>query len=52
VLINDLREHQIARGVPPAEAYRLTMYVLAAVLAFGFVCNGLIRPARTWGGAR
>jgi MFS family permease len=52
VLINYLREHQIARGVPPGEAYTLTMYVLAGVLAVGFVCNGLIRPALTGGGTR
>jgi MFS family permease len=52
VLINYLREHQIARGVAPAEAYTLTMYVLACVLVAGFACNALIRPVRSGGGKR
>jgi MFS family permease len=52
VLINYLREHQIARGVAPAEAYTLTMYVLAGVLVLGFLCNGLIRPVRAEGEKR
>jgi MFS family permease len=49
VLINYLREHQIARGVAPAEAYTLTMYVLACVLVAGLACNALIRPTRGGG---
>ena len=44
VLINYLREYQIDRGVAPADAYNATMFILAAVLALGFVCNWLIRP--------
>ena len=44
VLINYLREYQIGRGVAPADAYNVTLLILAGVLALGFVCNGLIKP--------
>jgi MFS family permease len=44
VLVNYIREFQIDRGVAPADAYTSTMYVLAAFLALGFVCNLAVRP--------
>ncbi|MFN8058307.1 MAG: OFA family MFS transporter [Vicinamibacterales bacterium] len=44
VLVNYLREFQIARGVPNAAAYDGTMYILAALLGLGFVCNWAITP--------
>lgn len=44
VLVNYLRAWQIERGVPPAQAYTVTMYVMAALLALGWLCNRLIRP--------
>ncbi len=44
VLVNYVREYQIEHGVPRAEAYSVTMYVLAGLLAVGFVCNLLIQP--------
>jgi MFS family permease len=44
VLINYLREYQLERGVPPAEVYDVTMFILAGALVLGFVCNWLIRP--------
>jgi len=44
VLVNYLREYQIDRGVPAAQAYNFTMYVLAALLVVGFLCNLAIRP--------
>jgi len=43
-LINYIRDYQLDRGVPKAQAYSLTMYILAALLALGFVCNLLIKP--------
>ena len=46
VLINYLRAYQIGRGVPPADAYDLTLFILAGALVLGFVCNSLIRPRR------
>ena len=44
VVVNYIREFQLARGVPPDEAYDITMYILAAMLLGGLVCNLLIRP--------
>ncbi|MBV8217318.1 MAG: hypothetical protein JO325_02550, partial [Solirubrobacterales bacterium] len=35
---------QLDHGVPRAQVYSVTMYVLAGLLALGFVCNLLIRP--------
>ena len=44
VLVNYLRAWQIERGVAPAQAYTVTMYVMAALLAAGWLCNQMIRP--------
>ena len=44
VLVNYVREYQLDHGVPRAQAYSVTMYVLAGLLAVGFVCNLLIKP--------
>jgi MFS family permease len=44
VLVNYLREYQIAHGVPAAEAYNTTMYVLAGLLAIGCAANFAVRP--------
>ena len=44
VLVNYIREFQIARGVAPAQAYTVTMYVLAGLLIVGFFCNLPIVP--------
>jgi MFS family permease len=43
VLVNYLREYQIGRGVPKAQAYHFTMYVMAALLVVGFFCNLSVR---------
>jgi MFS family permease len=45
VLVNEIRDYQIRHGVPPADAYTLTMYLIAGSLVVGFVCNWLVRPA-------
>jgi MFS family permease len=42
VLVNYIREYQLAHGVPRAQAYSITMYVLAGLLAIGFLCNWAI----------
>jgi len=39
VLVNYLREYQIGRGTPKAEAYSVTMYVMACLLAVGLLCT-------------
>jgi hypothetical protein len=44
VLVNYIRDYQIEHGSPHAEAYSFTMYVLAGLLAVGFVCNLMIQP--------
>jgi MFS family permease len=44
VLVNYIREHQIAQGVAKADAYNVTMYIMAALLVLGFICNLLIHP--------
>ena len=46
VLVNYVRETQIAAGVPRANAYDRTMYILAALLLGGLLCNLMIRPVR------
>ena len=43
VLVNYIREYQLAHGVARAEAYTITMYVLAGLLVLGFVCNALVK---------
>ena len=44
VLVNYIREYNVAHGVPPAQAYNVTMYVMAGLLVVGFVCNLFVRP--------
>ncbi len=43
VLVNYIRQYNVEHGVPKADAYNNTMYLMAALLAVGFVCNLLIR---------
>jgi MFS family permease len=52
VLVNYIREAQINSGVPKKEAYTVVMYLMAALLIVGFVCNVLVpRTARSAAGA-
>ena len=44
VIVNYIREYQISHGVPPYQAYNVTMYVLAGLLLGGLICNMLVRP--------
>ncbi|MFI3185182.1 MAG: OFA family MFS transporter [Methylococcaceae bacterium] len=44
VLVNYLREYQIEQGVAKADAYNVTMYIMAGLLSLGFFCNLMIRP--------
>jgi MFS family permease len=44
VLVNYIREYQIAHGVAKADAYTTTMHIMAGLLIVGFVCNLLVRP--------
>jgi len=44
VVVNYIREFQLARGLPAHQAYNVTMYVLAGMLLIGLLCNLLMRP--------
>ena len=44
VLVNYIREYEIAHGVAKADAYTTTMHIMAVLLVIGFVCNLLVRP--------
>ena len=44
VLVNYIREAQIAAGVPRQQVYDFTMYILAGLLLLGLVANALIKP--------
>jgi MFS family permease len=44
VAVNYIREYQLARGLPPSQAYNATLYILAAFLLGGLICNLLVRP--------
>jgi MFS family permease len=44
VVVNYIREAQIAAGVPRDQVYDFTMYILAGMLVLGLICNLLVRP--------
>ncbi len=47
VLVNYIREYQINSGVPKAEAYNITMYIMAGLLVVGFICNYFVKEVET-----
>jgi MFS family permease len=44
VVVNYIREFQLAHGVPASQAYNTTLYILAGFLLLGSLCNLLVRP--------
>jgi MFS family permease len=44
VVVNYIREFQLAAGVPRDQLYNTTMYILCAMLIGGLICNYLIKP--------
>jgi MFS family permease len=49
VVVNYIREFQLAAGVPRDQLYNTTMYILCAMLVVGMICNAMIRPVdRKW----
>ncbi|MBN8968485.1 MAG: OFA family MFS transporter [Rhizobiales bacterium] len=44
VVVNYIREAQIAAGVPRAQVYDFTMYILVGMLVLGLICNMLVKP--------
>jgi len=43
VLVNYIREYNITHGVPKAQAYNVTMYIMAGLFVIGFIANWLIK---------
>ena len=44
VVVNYIREAQLAAGVPRDQLYNSTMYILTAMLVVGLIANWLIKP--------
>ena len=44
VVVNYIREAQLAAGVPRDQLYNTTMYILCAMLVAGLIANYLIKP--------
>ena len=44
VVVNYIREFEIAAGVPRDHVYDVTMYVLAGMLVIGLFCNMMVKP--------
>ena len=59
VVVNYIRQAQIDAGVPREQVYDFTLYILAGMLALGFLCNlareaagaALVHERRAGGGA-
>jgi MFS family permease len=43
VLVNYVRAYEVANGVAKADAYTMTVHIMAVLLVIGFVCNLLIK---------
>ena len=43
-LVSYIRDYQLDNGVPKAQAYSVTMYVMCGMLLIGFICNFAMRP--------
>jgi MFS family permease len=44
LLINFMRDYQVAHGVALAQSYNTTMYILTGFLLVGLLCNWLVSP--------
>jgi len=47
VVVNYIREFQLAAGVPRDKLYDSTMYILCAMLVGGLICNFLVKPVNS-----
>ncbi|MDU4093890.1 MAG: MFS transporter, partial [Pantoea sp.] len=47
VLINYLREYQLASGLAGGAVYQMSLYLLAGLLIIGLMSNLLVRPLKT-----
>jgi MFS family permease len=49
VVVNYMRDYQLSLGIPRAQVYNQTMYILTGMLVVGLICNLMIRPvAEKW----
>ena len=47
-LVNNIRAYQIhTLQLPAAQAYSVTMYLMAGLLILGLICNLMIKPLKT-----
>jgi MFS family permease len=44
VVVNYMREYQLGLGLPRAQVYNQTMFILVGLLLVGLICNLLVRP--------
>ena len=44
VLVNYIRQYQIDHGIAKAQSYNITLYIMAALLLVGLICNALVKP--------
>ena len=44
VVVNYMRDYQLSLGLPRAQVYNQTMYILTGMLVIGLICNLMIRP--------
>jgi MFS family permease len=47
VVVNYIREAQLAAGVPRDHLYDFTMYILCGMLVVGLICNFLVKPVNS-----
>ncbi|KAG0163268.1 hypothetical protein DFQ28_009822 [Apophysomyces sp. BC1034] len=47
VVVNYMRDYQLALGLPREQVYNQTMYILVGMLLVGWVCNLLVRPVNS-----
>ena len=43
VLVNYIREAELAAGIPRQQVYDVTMYILAGLLVLGLIANALVK---------
>jgi len=44
VIVNYMRDYQLAHGIPRAQVYDTTAYILCVLLAIGVVLNAMVKP--------
>jgi MFS family permease len=44
VLVNYIRQYQIDHGIAKAQAYNITLYIMASLLLVGLICNLMVKP--------